>query len=72
MLAYIGVPDLGATNPVQELVLDPIGEKVVPCPEGVLTAPHHPHEQVEWGFSRLGGDELRVVVDGKVWILKYS
>lgn len=43
-----------------------IGEKIIPCPEGVLCVPLHPHEQVEWGPSRTGGGELRVLVDQKV------
>ncbi|KAG6916308.1 hypothetical protein DXG01_007465 [Tephrocybe rancida] len=55
--------DLGENVPVRELVLDMVGEKIIPCPEGVLCAPFHPHEQVEW---RPGGTELRLVVDHKV------
>ncbi|RDB25611.1 Beige 1 [Hypsizygus marmoreus] len=55
--------DLGPTTPVRELVLDMIGEKIIPCREGVLCAPLHPHEQVEW---RSGGTELRLVVDHRV------
>ncbi|GLB40924.1 putative WD40 repeats [Lyophyllum shimeji] len=55
--------DLGPNTPVRELVLDMIGEKIIPCPEGVLCSPSHPHEQVEW---RPGGTELRLVVDNKV------
>ena len=55
--------DLGPTTPVRELVLDLVGEKIIPCPEGVLCAPLHPHEQIEWC---LGGTELRVVVDQRV------
>lgn len=58
--------DLGPTVPVRELVLDMIGEKIIPCPEGVLCVPLHPHEQVEWGFSRASGEQLRVIVDQKV------
>lgn len=59
-------PDLGSTTPVRELVLDSIGERIIPCPAGVLCAPLHPHEQIEW---RAGGTELRVVVDQKVTLL---
>ncbi|KAF8233255.1 beach-domain-containing protein [Tricholoma matsutake] len=55
--------DLGSAAPVRELALDVVGEKILPCPEGVLCAPLHPHEQVEW---RSGGRELRVVVDQRV------
>jgi len=39
---------------------------VIPSPEGVLCSPLHTHEQVEWGPSRTGAGELRVVVDQKV------
>ncbi|KAL4258196.1 Beach-domain-containing protein [Pleurotus pulmonarius] len=58
--------DLGSTVPVRELVLDNIGERVLPYPEGVLSFPHHPHEQIEWGPSRTTGGALRAVVDHKV------
>lgn len=43
-----------------------IEEKIIPCPEGVVCVPLHAHEQVEWGFNRVGGDELRIIVDNKV------
>ncbi|THV04025.1 beach-domain-containing protein [Dendrothele bispora CBS 962.96] len=56
--------DLGPSTAVKHLALDMISEKVVPCPEGVLVVPSHPHEQIEWG-TRTGG-ELRVVVDQKI------
>ncbi|KAG6831011.1 hypothetical protein H0H92_013198 [Tricholoma furcatifolium] len=55
--------DLGENVPVRELVLDTVSEKILPCPEGVLYVPLHPHEQVEW---RPGGTELRLVIDHKV------
>ena len=40
-----------------------MGDKMVPCPEGMLSVPQYPHEGVEW---RTGSAELRVVVDHKV------
>jgi WD40 repeat protein len=55
--------DLGPTVPVRDLVLDTMGDKMVPCPEGILNVPQYPHESVEW---RIGSAELRVVVDHKV------
>ncbi|KAF9466003.1 hypothetical protein BDZ94DRAFT_1252774 [Collybia nuda] len=55
--------DLGSAVPVRELVLDGIGEKIIPCPAGIVCAPLHPHEQIEW---KTGGTELRVVVDHKL------
>lgn len=58
--------DLGPTIAVRDLAFDMIGEKIIPCPEGVLVVPLHPHEEVEWGFNRIGGDELRLLVDHKV------
>lgn len=62
-LTILVTKDLGPTVAVRELVLDPISERMVPCPEGVLCVPQYPHEQVEW---RPGSTELRVVVDNKV------
>jgi len=56
--------DLGPSSPVEHLALDMVGERIIPCPEGVLVVPSHPHEQIEWR-ARTGG-ELRVVVDQKV------
>lgn len=56
-------PDLGATAPVREFVLDTMGDKMIPCPEGMLYVPQYPHESVKW---RLGSAELRVVFDHKV------
>ncbi|KAJ4474264.1 hypothetical protein J3R30DRAFT_3295344 [Lentinula aciculospora] len=58
--------DLGPNVPVSNLVLDMIGEKILPCPAGVLFVPSHPHEQIEWATSRTGAKEVRVVVDHKV------
>ncbi|KAI9465845.1 beach-domain-containing protein [Lactarius psammicola] len=54
---------------VHTLICDPIGEKIIPQPAGILSAPSHPHEQVEWGFSRSGraaASQLRAVVDGLI------
>lgn len=63
--------DLGPNIPVHRLALDTVGEKIIPCPEGVLCAPMHPHEQVEW---RSGSTELRVVADQRVigYILSFT
>ncbi|KIK63270.1 hypothetical protein GYMLUDRAFT_196894 [Collybiopsis luxurians FD-317 M1] len=58
--------DLGSNVPIRNLVLDMIGEKILPCPAGVLFVPSHPHEQIEWAASRSGAKELRVLVDQKV------
>ena len=54
---------------VQNLTVDPIGEKIFPHPAGILSVPSHPHEQVEWGFSRSGraaASQLRVSIDNRV------
>ncbi|KAG7089658.1 hypothetical protein E1B28_011318 [Marasmius oreades] len=56
--------DLGNGVPVGELVLDTIGERIIPCPKGMLCVPSYPHERIEWGPSHGGGD-LRVWVDQK-------
>ncbi|EPQ51421.1 beach-domain-containing protein [Gloeophyllum trabeum ATCC 11539] len=63
------IRDLGSSTPVQELVIDLIGEKIVPCAPGTLCVPSRSYEQVEWGPTRLGSNEsgeIRVVVDRKV------
>ncbi|KAI0300557.1 beach-domain-containing protein [Multifurca ochricompacta] len=54
---------------VQCLSFDPVGEKIIPHPVGVLSVPSRPHEQVEWGFSRSGrtpASQLRTLVDSQV------
>ncbi|KAJ7856539.1 beach-domain-containing protein [Mycena leptocephala] len=58
--------DLGPTVPVRELVMDMIGERMIPCPEGVLCVPWRPHERLEWGTTRAAAGQLRYVVDQKV------
>lgn len=55
--------DLGPTTPVRELCFDMVGEKIIPCPTGVLCMPSHPHKQIGWHPR---GADLRVVVDNKV------
>ena len=60
-------PDLGAGREVKELVLDMIGEKIVPCPKSTLICPAYPHEQIEWGRG-----ELRVNVDNKVYFILFA
>ena len=63
------LPGLTQGGAVRALIYDPVGEKIIPQPAGILSAPSHPHEQVEWGFSRSGraaASQLRTVVDGQV------
>ncbi|KZT02850.1 beach-domain-containing protein [Laetiporus sulphureus 93-53] len=57
------VKDLG--QPVHELSFDPISQRIIPCPEGLLCVPSRPHEQVQWDGLAAGGD-LKVLVDQKV------
>jgi len=48
---------------------DALGEKIFPHPAGIVSVPSHPHEQVEWGFSRSGraaASQLRISIDGQV------
>ncbi|CCM01782.1 uncharacterized protein FIBRA_03849 [Fibroporia radiculosa] len=55
--------DLGPQQPIRSLEFDAIGQRIVPCSNGTLCAPSHPHEQVEW----LGASgDLNVLVDQKV------
>ncbi len=58
--------DLGANVAVRELMLDMIGERVIPCRAGVLSMPSRPHEQIEWSADGVSGGELRVSVDQKI------
>ncbi|KAL0958994.1 hypothetical protein HGRIS_014308 [Hohenbuehelia grisea] len=58
--------DLGVTVPVRTLFLDMIGERVLPCPEGMLYLPYHPHEEIEWGPARTTGGALRLLVDHRI------
>jgi len=41
------VKDLSPNSAVRDLVIDTIGERIIPCPDGVLCVPSHPDEQVE-------------------------
>ncbi|KAJ7130393.1 beach-domain-containing protein [Mycena epipterygia] len=58
--------DLGPAVPVRELVVDMIGERIIPCSEGFLCVPWRPHERLEWGTTRAAAGQLRYVVDQKV------
>ncbi|KAH9896772.1 beach-domain-containing protein [Cubamyces lactineus] len=58
--------DLGSDQPVRELVLDIIGQQVVPCSDGMLCVPSRPHEAVLWDSSAASTGALQVVVDRKI------
>jgi hypothetical protein len=58
--------DLGNRKAVSELVVDLVGERIIPCPAGMLAVPSRPHESVEWDPPHIPAGELRVVVDRKV------
>ena len=58
--------DLGMGNPVHDLVVDMIGEKVIPCPKGTLVFPSRPHESLEWNSGQGSTGDLRVLIDRKV------
>lgn len=58
--------DLGPELPVRELVLDLIGQQVVPCPEGSLCVPSRPHEGILWDGGPVSTGTLKVIVDRKV------
>ncbi|EAU86631.2 hypothetical protein CC1G_07289 [Coprinopsis cinerea okayama7 len=55
--------DLGPNAPVQSFVLDSYSDKLLPCAEGTLIIPRHPHEHIEWSPEN---PELRVLVDNKI------
>ncbi|EIN04780.1 beach-domain-containing protein [Punctularia strigosozonata HHB-11173 SS5] len=63
------IRDLGALGPVRDFTIDLIGERIIPCGDGHLCVPNYPHEQVEWGPTRLGNTEagnIRFVIDRRV------
>jgi hypothetical protein len=54
---------------VQNITVDPMGERIFPHPTGILSVPSRPHERVEWGFGRGGraaASQLRTLIDGQV------
>ena len=54
---------------VQNITVDPIGDRIFPHPAGILSVPSRPHEHVEWGFGRSGraaASQLRTSADGQV------
>ena len=57
--------DLGMGNPVYDLAIDAIGERIIPCPKGVLMFPSRPHESIEWNSGQGTTGDLRVVIDRK-------
>ncbi|RPD65419.1 beach-domain-containing protein [Lentinus tigrinus ALCF2SS1-7] len=58
--------DLGSEQPVRELVLDLIGQQVIPCPEGMICVPSRPHEGIVWEGGPASTGSLKVMVDRKV------
>ncbi|TFY62229.1 hypothetical protein EVJ58_g3994 [Rhodofomes roseus] len=60
------VKDLGPRNPIRELAFDPIGQKMIPYPDGTACVPGLPHERVVWRPGLHSGGDLRVVLDNKV------
>ena len=51
---------------MRELVLDLIGQQVIPCPEGMICVPSRPHEGIVWEGGPASTGSLKVVVDRKV------
>ncbi|KAF7792655.1 hypothetical protein EIP86_003752 [Pleurotus ostreatoroseus] len=58
------VRDIG--QPVTELAVDLIGERIIPCSSGTLAVPSHPHEILEWDPPHYPASEMRLVIDRKV------
>lgn len=50
-------------DPVDEIFVDTINERIIPCGPQTLIIPAHPHERIEWGFK---DQSLRLFVDKKV------
>lgn len=64
--------DLGAGKPVHDLTVDMIGERVIPCPKGILVFPSRPHESIEWNSGQGPTGDLRVIVDRKVSLFVFQ
>ncbi|KAH9919489.1 beach-domain-containing protein [Epithele typhae] len=58
--------DLGPEMPIKRLVLDLIGQQVIPCAEGTLCVTSRPHESVVWDTGAVSTGTLKVVVDRRV------
>ncbi|KAL4252230.1 hypothetical protein ABKN59_005526 [Abortiporus biennis] len=58
--------DLGIDNPVYDLGIDTVSERVVPCTKGQLMIPSRPHEIIEWDPSDASSGVLKVLVDKKI------
>lgn len=58
--------DLGLEQPVRDLVVDLIGQQVVPCPSGSIVVPSRPHESIHWDSGRASTGTLKVIVDRRV------
>lgn len=57
---------MGRGKAVSELAVDLVGERIIPCPAGMLAVPSRPHETIEWDPPHIPAGELRVLVDKKV------
>ena len=64
--------DLGREQPVRQLVLDLIGQQIIPCPAGTLCVPSRPHECIVWDGSAASTGTLKVTVDRRVSIVPYG
>lgn len=60
------IRDIGEHVVVHDLVIDNIGERIIPCTQRSLVCPSSPHEQIQWDATTSGGDQLRALVDNKV------
>lgn len=60
---------MGNGKTVSELIVDLVGERIIPCPAGMLAVPSRPHETIEWDPPHIPAGELRVLVDKKVSVL---
>ena len=66
------ISDLGPEQPVHDLILDLIGQQVIPCPGGTLYVPSRPHEGVSWDSSVGSTGALKVILDRKVTLHTYD
>ncbi|KAG8690949.1 hypothetical protein FRC11_007896 [Ceratobasidium sp. 423] len=56
-------------GPVEQLVIDNIADRIIPCPTHTLSNPDVPHERLEWGFN---DHSLRLYSDSRLQYIAES
>ncbi|CAE6451233.1 unnamed protein product [Rhizoctonia solani] len=56
-------------GPVEQLVIDNVADRIIPCPTHTLRNPDMPHERLEWGFN---DHSLRLYTDSRLQYIAES